>query len=465
MAQATRPAVVDTAAGSIAFIGCTSISAPTENGVVSLDQIRYVADDSKGGAALCDPTAVAKQVRRLRQHYDVVVVQIHGGYEYDRSPSPSVREVTGAALRAGASLVMNHHPHVVGGLHNDGTSLVAWTLGNFLFDQTVWPTFESYIVTVNIRDGKLIRAYTEPLLIENYVPHGVVASAADLVAREAAGQEPGPWVMEDGSVEALLGSRAASQQTATTRVTIDEPGLYELPDGVAASSRVIGGRLDPGRDLLWVGGFEDEDVGESWGDGPLWNVTSPDVAIRQDAALDGSFGARLRRASSNCSDVFLSPIHRILVDPGTRLSVVGALRSRGGGDVTVQLSWYPDTKGASREQTLVNIPDRQSWKDFIVDTVVPDYAVAVGLYVRLAPPVSGTAAADVDNLAVVAWSDDAPSALHNYLRVTEAPAMLPLTQGRLPGSASPQAPAPMLVDAAPSQAPPPGRHSALANDC
>lgn len=69
---------------------------------------------------------------------------IHGGYEHGRDLSVQVRRLSDIAVESGATLIVNHHPHVVGGLRFESGALTAWTLGNLLLDQTVWPTFESY---------------------------------------------------------------------------------------------------------------------------------------------------------------------------------------------------------------------------------------------------------------------------------------------------------------------------------
>lgn len=179
------------------------------------------------------------------------------------------------------------------------------------------------------------------------------------------------------------------------------------------------------------------------------------MAVEQDAALTGVFGVNLRRSPTNCSDVFLTTIHRILVEPGSKLSVVGATRARGGGDLRLQLSWYADTEGPSGQQTLVDIPDRERWKHFIVDATVPDYAVAVGLYLRLSPSTAADTSADVDDLALVAWHAGAPSAVDQYLRALDAPTRLTFSQSIPPGSHARPTSSPTYISAGITTAPSP----------
>jgi poly-gamma-glutamate synthesis protein (capsule biosynthesis protein) len=66
---------------------------------------------------------------------DVVVVMVHAGYEYAPSPNAEQRRYARAALDAGATLVLGHHPHVLQGWTRKGSRLIHWSLGNFVFDR------------------------------------------------------------------------------------------------------------------------------------------------------------------------------------------------------------------------------------------------------------------------------------------------------------------------------------------
>ena len=57
--------------------------------------------------------------------------------------------------KPGATLVINHQPHVVGGFQWRDQTLTAWTMGSFLADQTVWSALKSYLLAVYVREGKV----------------------------------------------------------------------------------------------------------------------------------------------------------------------------------------------------------------------------------------------------------------------------------------------------------------------
>lgn len=77
-------------------------------------------------------------ITAARQQADAVIVSIHWGYEYHLQADPW-QEMAAAALQAaGADVVLGHHSHVVQAVavKQPSSQLVAYSLGNFVFDQT-----------------------------------------------------------------------------------------------------------------------------------------------------------------------------------------------------------------------------------------------------------------------------------------------------------------------------------------
>jgi len=132
--QAWLPALRRVGGQTLSVLGCTTIHG-------SQHPVSYVAsaEQSKPGAALCEARRLSASVRAAHGRGPVVVM-LHGGNEYQSEPTPPISQMVEVARRAGATLVLIHHSHVLGGFHWDGRSLVALGLGNFLFDQTLWST-------------------------------------------------------------------------------------------------------------------------------------------------------------------------------------------------------------------------------------------------------------------------------------------------------------------------------------
>jgi poly-gamma-glutamate synthesis protein (capsule biosynthesis protein) len=438
--EAWRPAVTIVKGQSVAFIGCTTVTVPTEPIKDVPKHISYVASDAenKGGAAECDESVIRAKVAEARAKYDIVVMMIHGGFEYERSPSENVRRLTNSAREAGATLVINGHPHVVGGLHWADPSLTAWTMGNLLFDQTVWPTFESYILRVELRRGQVINAYAEPLRIESFMPEGLTGELADHVAREAAGNAPGPLLLEDGAAVIDVGGRATPRAVRMPlEGELPTGTIFRLDEGSWVSSFSGAGRIRLGRDLLWVGSFEDEDVDPYNLGGALWDLHG-DTRVESKSAYDGAFGARLQRDYTNSEDAILTPLHRILIEPNEDVSVVGMVRASTNADLSLQLSWYSDTKGPSSSQTIVPLNARSDneWQPFRVDVTTPANLAAIGLYLRLKPPLDQKSiTADFDNIRLIKWArPNSPfNPLFNYVSVA-GPGEATISEPFLPGT-------------------------------
>ena len=82
-----------------------------------------------------DREAALAAIAAARAQAGAVIVSIHWGYEFDLRTDPSQRAIARAMLQAGAGLVVGHHPHVVQGTEVIGDGFVAYSLGNFVFDQ------------------------------------------------------------------------------------------------------------------------------------------------------------------------------------------------------------------------------------------------------------------------------------------------------------------------------------------
>lgn len=97
-----------------------------------------VADAGQGGVASAFDPGVLPTVGAMRDTCDVSVVLVHGGREYVPVPSLYWYDQVCAIARAGADLVIGHHPHVPqGGLTvpraGGGRVPILFSTGNFIF--------------------------------------------------------------------------------------------------------------------------------------------------------------------------------------------------------------------------------------------------------------------------------------------------------------------------------------------
>ncbi len=85
--------------------------------------------------ALTDIEVMQKDVRDLLRRSDAVIVSMHHGIEYNLRPSTAQIAFAHAAIDAGASVVIGHHPHVVQPREMYRGKEIYYSLGNFVFDQ------------------------------------------------------------------------------------------------------------------------------------------------------------------------------------------------------------------------------------------------------------------------------------------------------------------------------------------
>lgn len=135
-------------AHGIQAVGSAESSAAAHKGVVLVRHgvrfgfLGYTYDQSNGNwkdldprIALADPKAVCRDVTEIRKRADVVIVSMHHGIEYTLKPTAAQVAFAHAAIDAGATLVIGHHPHVVQPSEKYGAGLIFYSLGNFIFDQ------------------------------------------------------------------------------------------------------------------------------------------------------------------------------------------------------------------------------------------------------------------------------------------------------------------------------------------
>ena len=400
--QAWQPARQRLRGTVVTLLGCTTIHGAQHS-------TSYVTSRSqrKGGAALCEPSRLRAAISSADQSGPVVAM-IHGGTEFQSEPTHPMRHMTDAALTAGARLVLNHHPHVLGGLRWTGQSLVATSLGNFLFDQTLWPTFPSMVLEVQLRRNEVRRVIVYPLLLHRYRPHPAVGPLADWILRGIASKSDAPWLIEAGVMEVDVADRARrTPRWWPVQSAPDQPSrLWRLEAAVERCGWRGLEAIEQGQSLLGTGSFEPHLVGVEAGRGVLWSPPHRDQQLNRQAAYRGAWGVRLKRAGYNRQSVLLRPLHRIPVQPGQRLTLVGWVRGSSGAHARVQVSWYQARRGPSvaRFSQPIVLPRAQAWQPLRIDLTVPDHVNAMAPAIALDPPSIGWQQLDVDDLDLVAWS-------------------------------------------------------------
>ena len=95
------------------------------------------AGHSSPGVAPCDPALMREALKNARATADVVIAVLHDGLEYSDVPPVETRSRFRFLAENGADIVIGHHPHVLQGLEWHGSTPIAYSLGDFLFHNSL----------------------------------------------------------------------------------------------------------------------------------------------------------------------------------------------------------------------------------------------------------------------------------------------------------------------------------------
>ncbi len=164
--------------------------------------------------SLADEETVRRVVSAAVRKADVVVASFHWGEEYRDAPGPSQVRLARVAADAGADLILGHHPHVPQGLAilpsgragRPRRSLVAYSLGNLLFDQRHPWTNRGFLLRCRLdRDG-VRDAALAPLRSSGRKPRPAAGDELPQDLRRLAGLSADGIVSLPGGIATVNGS-------------------------------------------------------------------------------------------------------------------------------------------------------------------------------------------------------------------------------------------------------------------
>ncbi|MEI6836034.1 MAG: CapA family protein [Candidatus Falkowbacteria bacterium] len=93
------------------------------------------AADSKSLANMLDFSHAQSDIKTAKEKADVVIVLMHAGTEYTRTPNNQQIKFAHAVIDAGADLVIGSHPHWIQSAEKYQGKMIFYSLGNLIFDQ------------------------------------------------------------------------------------------------------------------------------------------------------------------------------------------------------------------------------------------------------------------------------------------------------------------------------------------
>jgi poly-gamma-glutamate capsule biosynthesis protein CapA/YwtB (metallophosphatase superfamily) len=269
------------------------------------------ASNDHGGVAKLDAPNVTPTLTELRAKADRVTVLVHGGIEYQSFPTSGQESAAHRALDLGADLVVGHHPHVMQAFESHEGKLVAYSLGNLVFDQELHETWPAVVLRVRYPKtaGPLSDFVVDPIYLEDYVPYPTSGGLARHIVRSLGEMSAsrGVTILEEGTRGRVLLAKSADlpgHDASLTRAALaDADGAgatMSLEDalvpGTYLASVSSAGDVLYGRDLLRFGSFEHELVDSPYSRISGFNERSDVQHITNDRPHDGE------RALEICRD-------------------------------------------------------------------------------------------------------------------------------------------------------------------
>ena len=162
--EATTPTVLTVKGVSIGFLAYCDF--PPE-GIFRLPEAPSIA-------VLQDETLIG-EVTRAKQNVDILVVSFHWGREFYPWPTARQRRLAEEAVNAGADIILGHHPHVLQSIEvkdfpSGRKALIAYSLGNFIFDTTKEGSDQTIILECILTKAGLVGYKTHQAKINHCFP-------------------------------------------------------------------------------------------------------------------------------------------------------------------------------------------------------------------------------------------------------------------------------------------------------
>jgi len=144
--EAETPAIIEKYGMKIGFLGFSD-KGPDY----------MVADADQAGVLLANDSDFDEIIKNASKQVDYLIVYFHFGEEYQAKHNARQEYLAHRAADDGAKIVIGSHPHVVEDTEVYKNTFIAYSLGNFVFDQS-WsaPTMKGILLEIKLnRDGSM----------------------------------------------------------------------------------------------------------------------------------------------------------------------------------------------------------------------------------------------------------------------------------------------------------------------
>ena len=116
---------------------------------------------------------IKKDIENAKQETDILIVSLHSGEEYSANITAFQEKFAYSCIDAGADIIIGHHPHIIQKIEKYKDKYIAYSLGNFVFDQGFSEnTMEGLLLDIKIKDKKIDKVIPQKIKISSsFQPH------------------------------------------------------------------------------------------------------------------------------------------------------------------------------------------------------------------------------------------------------------------------------------------------------
>lgn len=98
---------------------------------------------------------IIENIKEAKSTCDYTIMLVHGGNEMIPYPEPKFRSLCQSYIDSGADIVITHHPHILGGVHQYKNKYIFYSLGDFIFDGESYLRRKGAILILNFNEDKI----------------------------------------------------------------------------------------------------------------------------------------------------------------------------------------------------------------------------------------------------------------------------------------------------------------------
>ncbi len=130
----------------------------------------YAATQTSPGIATENNSDIFMSLYEMRSSVDLIIVNVHWGYEYTSTENEEQQELAHELIEAGADVVVGEHSHTLQPVEIYQGKLIAYGLGDYSHDNAWTRTKDGAVLQLAVGSQRQISAMIQFIRIENGIP-------------------------------------------------------------------------------------------------------------------------------------------------------------------------------------------------------------------------------------------------------------------------------------------------------